>query len=60
LKHETYFPDKVRWQLCKRCNEPKLPHRICIEHHDICAMREEDWRELNKKETISFKQTDNK
>ena len=41
IKHKRYFPDRVAWVSCKRCGEPKQPHRFCTTHIDICAMREE-------------------
>lgn len=57
MKHFKYFPDKVPWYRCGRCGEPKRPHRICTEHLDICAMREDEYQEHLKK-TASEKELD--
>eukprot|EP01039_Chlorochromonas_danica_P004195 gene4195-4608_t len=48
-KHQSYYPDKVAWSTCPRCGEPKRPHRICTEHLEICAMRDEEYQEYLKK-----------
>ena len=43
MKHKRYFPKTVAYHVCARCGEEKRPHRICMAHKEICAMREEDW-----------------
>jgi ribosomal protein L32 len=43
MGHKRYIPEAVHWYVCQRCGEPRRPHRICTQHMDICAMREEDW-----------------
>jgi hypothetical protein len=44
-----YIPEPKEWALCQRCGEPKLPHRICKENANVCAMREEDWEVFKAK-----------
>ena len=47
-KHLRYIPKAKQWITCNKCGEPKLPHRICKKHLDICAMRKEEWEEKKK------------
>ena len=50
MKHFRYIPQKVNWHTCLKCGEPKLPHRICTKHLDICALTTEQW--VLKKKTV--------
>lgn len=43
MKHLQHVPDKIGWLQCKKCGEPKRPHRICTKHIDICAMRDDEY-----------------
>lgn len=43
MKHSRYVPERIEWKLCERCGESKRPHRICTDHIEICAMREDEW-----------------
>jgi ribosomal protein L32 len=45
-KHDKFIPDKVNWHFCKKCGEPKLPHRICTKFKDICALTTSKWQEM--------------
>ena len=45
-KHDQFIPDKVNWHFCKKCGEPKLPHRICTKFKDICALTTSKWQEI--------------
>jgi ribosomal protein L32 len=49
-KHISYVPKAKGWNLCQKCGEAKLPHRICKTHLEVCAMSDEEWQE--KKLTI--------
>jgi ribosomal protein L32 len=44
-KHLAYYPDKVAWIRCNKCGEAKRPHRICTEHLDVCAMRDDEYEQ---------------
>ena len=44
MKHGKYIPDRIEWHTCKRCGEPKRPHRICTKNMDICALRDDEWQ----------------
>ena len=43
MKHLQHVPDKIGWLQCKKCGEPKRPHRICTKHIEICAMRDDEY-----------------
>jgi ribosomal protein L32 len=45
-KHDKFIPDKVNWHFCKKCGEPKLPHKICTKFKDICALTTTKWQEI--------------
>jgi large subunit ribosomal protein L32 len=49
MKHLQHVPDKIGWLQCKKCGEPKRPHRICTKHIDICAMRDDEYEQQQKK-----------
>lgn len=51
MKHAQHIPEKINWYVCKKCGEPKRPHRICTTHLDICAMRDNEWEEFKKART---------
>jgi ribosomal protein L32 len=61
MKHGRYNPERVDWLLCERCGESKRPHRICTQHIDICAMREEDWEveKLRREKVITEEESSN-
>ena len=48
MKHLQHVPDKIGWLQCKKCGEPKRPHRICTKHIDICAMRDDEYEATKK------------
>lgn len=48
-KHMKFFPDRVNWEKCDRCGDPKRPHRICTDHKEVCAMRKEEYEEYRVK-----------
>ena len=52
LKSIRHTPQKIGWYTCKKCGEPKRPHRICTQNLDICALKQEDWEKLQAKELI--------
>ena len=43
IKYQRYMAKQLNWIRCDRCGEPKLPHRICEEHKDFCALDDEDY-----------------
>jgi ribosomal protein L32 len=45
-KHLRFKVEPKRWMTCQKCGEPKLPHRICKNHADVCALRDEEWEAL--------------
>jgi ribosomal protein L32 len=48
MKLGQYLPKQIMWQRCNRCGEPKLPHRICEDHKDICALSDDDYEKHQK------------
>mmetsp|Transcript_27815 Transcript_27815/g.28062 ORF Transcript_27815/g.28062 Transcript_27815/m.28062 type:complete len:144 (-) Transcript_27815:9-440(-) len=55
-KHLQHVPDKVLWTECKRCGQPKRPHRICTTNKEICALRESEWNALDKSQIVIKKE----
>lgn len=52
LKSIRHTPQKIGWYTCKKCGEPKRPHRICTKNLNICAIKQEDWEKMQAKELI--------
>ena len=55
-KHLRYIPEPKLWLTCKKCGEPKLPHRICKDHLEFCAMRDSEW-EAKRKADMAAKES---
>ena len=48
-KEGRYVPPKIGWYTCKKCGEPKRPHRICSKNVNICAIKDKDWNDTQEK-----------
>ena len=49
-KHISYIPKAKGWNICQKCGEARLPHRVCKKHLEVCAMSDAEWQE--KKLTV--------
>ena len=43
IKKHRYNAKQIQWMRCDRCGEPKLPHRMCEEHKEMCMLADGDY-----------------
>ena len=43
IKKHRYNAKQIQWMRCDRCGEPKLPHRMCEDHKEMCMLADGDY-----------------
>ena len=45
-KEGRYVAQKVGWYVCKKCGEPKRPHRICSKNFSVCSIKDKIFEKM--------------